>query len=98
MTEALALAKLFDPVAGRVARGNSYLSGMAELGELIDDGAVKVNDVTSLAATIDARREQWVANMPESAPDGVDSPQALIDSYHESLENWTQVLVTSGSS
>ncbi|WP_439289746.1 TRAP transporter substrate-binding protein DctP [Microbacterium sp. A84] len=75
---------------------DQYLTGMATLGNLIDDGSIRVNDVTSLSGAVDAKRADWVANMPATAPDVLSDPQALIDLYHDTLDGWTKGLVDLG--
>lgn len=66
------------------------------LGALLDEGRVRVNDVSDLAPLIKDYQESTLADLPSVAPPGVDDPQAVIDRFVERKAYWTDVLVELG--
>lgn len=66
------------------------------LGALLDEGSVRVNDVSDLAPLMRAYQETTLAGLPAAAPAGVDDPQAVIDMFVERKAYWTDVLVELG--
>lgn len=66
------------------------------LGQLLDEGQMRINDVSDIAPLVQAYQEATLAGLAEAAPAGVDDPQEIIDWWVERKAYWTDVLVELG--
>ena len=76
---------------------NGYLEIEAEAGDVIAAGEeIHTNDVSELEPVARAQREEFVAELAETAPASISEPQAVVDDYLERIDYWTKALEDDG--
>lgn len=66
------------------------------LGDLVADGAMRINDVSDLMPALQAYQKDTLDGLPAQAPAGVENPQEIIDWWKERKAYWVDVLVEQG--